>query len=168
MKNKALEEILDTYKNKSNKDLSNTLITLKLDFDNVKNVILEFTEILIGEGMPLREAIIEAGRTRMTPVLLTATATMLGLVPLAVGLNIDFELLFQTGNPHIFFGGDSVAFWGPLSWTMIFGLGFATILTLILVPVMLYLSENLKLRLGIKPKHKFDQDETDLISTSSL
>jgi multidrug efflux pump len=75
---------------------------------------------------------------------------------LAVGLNIDFELLFQTGNPHIFFGGDSVAFWGPLSWTMIFGLGFATILTLILVPVMLYLSENLKLRLGIKPKHKFD------------
>ena len=136
----------------------------------VRNGILlvEFTEILIGEGMPLREAIIEAGRTRMTPVLLTATATMLGLVPLAVGLNIDFELLFQTGNPHIFFGGDSVAFWGPLSWTMIFGLGFATILTLILVPVMLYLSENLKLRLGIKPKHKFNQDETDLISTSSL
>jgi len=131
-------------------------------------LLVEFTEILIGEGMPLREAIIEAGRTRMTPVLLTATATMLGLVPLAVGLNIDFELLFQTGNPHIFFGGDSVAFWGPLSWTMIFGLGFATILTLILVPVMLYLSENLKLRLGIKPKHKFDQDETDLISTSSL
>jgi multidrug efflux pump len=124
----------------------------------VRNGILlvEFTEILIGEGMPLREAIIEAGRTRMTPVLLTATATMLGLVPLAVGLNIDFELLFQTGNPHIFFGGDSVAFWGPLSWTMIFGLGFATILTLVLVPVMLYLSENLKLRLGIKPKHKFD------------
>jgi multidrug efflux pump len=124
----------------------------------VRNGILlvEFTEILIGEGMPLREAIIEAGRTRMTPVLLTATATMLGLVPLAVGLNIDFESLFQTGNPHIFFGGDSVAFWGPLSWTMIFGLGFATILTLILVPVMLFLSENLKLRLGIKPKHKFD------------
>jgi multidrug efflux pump subunit AcrB len=136
----------------------------------VRNGILlvEFTEILIGEGMPLRQAIIEAGRTRMTPVLLTATATMLGLIPLAVGLNIDFELLFQTGNPHIFFGGDSVAFWGPLSWTMIFGLGFATILTLILVPVMLYLSENLKLRLGIKPKHKFDQGETDLISPSSL
>jgi multidrug efflux pump len=124
----------------------------------VRNGILlvEFTEILMGQGMPLREAIIEAGRTRMTPVLLTATATMLGLVPLAVGLNIDFELLFQTGNPHIFFGGDSVAFWGPLSWTMIFGLGFATILTLVLVPVMLYLTEKLKMRLGIKPKHKFD------------
>lgn len=124
----------------------------------VRNGILlvEFTEILMGQGMPLREAIIEAGRTRMTPVLLTATATMLGLVPLAVGLNIDFELLFQTGNPHVFFGGDSVAFWGPLSWTMIFGLGFATILTLVLVPVMLYLTEKLKMRLGIKPKHKFD------------
>lgn len=121
----------------------------------VRNGILlvEFTEILLAQGMPLREAIIEAGRTRMTPVLLTATATMLGLVPLAVGLNIDFALLFQTGNPHIFFGGDSVAFWGPLSWTMIFGLGFATLLTLVLVPVMLYLVENLKLKLGIKPKH---------------
>lgn len=122
----------------------------------VRNGILlvEFTEILLKQGMPLREAIIEAGRTRMTPVLLTATATMLGLVPLAVGLNIDFAKLFQEGNPHIFFGGDSVAFWGPLSWTMIFGLGFATFLTLILVPVMLYLSERLKVRLKIKSAHE--------------
>lgn len=121
----------------------------------VRNGILlvEFTEILLKQGMPMREAIIEAGRTRMTPVLLTATATMLGLVPLAVGLNIDFATLFQEGNPHIFFGGDSVAFWGPLSWTMIFGLGFATFLTLILVPVMLYLTEKLKLKLGIKGAH---------------
>jgi multidrug efflux pump subunit AcrB len=80
----------------------------------------------------------------MTPVILTASATMLGLIPLAVGLNIDFVTLFETGNPHIFFGGDSVAFWGPLSWTMIFGLLFATLLTLILVPVMLLLSESIK------------------------
>lgn len=121
----------------------------------VRNGILlvEFTEILIKEGMPYRDAIIEAGRTRMTPVLLTATATMLGLVPLAVGLNIDFAELFATGNPHIFFGGDSVAFWGPLSWTMIFGLGFATFLTLILVPVMLYAVEGLKVRLKMIPKN---------------
>ena len=120
----------------------------------VRNGILlvEFTEILIKEGMPYRDAIIEAGRTRMTPVLLTATATMLGLVPLAVGLNIDFAELFATGNPHIFFGGDSVAFWGPLSWTMIFGLGFATFLTLILVPVMLYSVEGLKVRLKMGDK----------------
>ena len=121
----------------------------------VRNGILlvEFTEILLKQGMPLREAIIEAGRTRMTPVLLTATATMLGLVPLAVGLNIDFAKLFQEGNPHIFFGGDSVAFWGPLSWTMIFGLGFATFLTLILVPVMLYLTERFKAKIGMKNAH---------------
>jgi multidrug efflux pump subunit AcrB len=122
----------------------------------VRNGILlvEFTEILIKEGVPLREAIIDAGRTRMTPVLLTATATMLGLVPLAVGLNIDFASLITTGNPKIFFGGDSVAFWGPLSWTMIFGLSFATFLTLILVPVMLYLSEGLKLKLKAKREVK--------------
>lgn len=121
----------------------------------VRNGILlvEFTEILIKEGMPYRDAIIEAGRTRMTPVLLTATATMLGLVPLAVGLNIDFAELFATGNPHIFFGGDSVAFWGPLSWTMIFGLGFATFLTLILVPVMLYSVEGLKVKLKMGSKN---------------
>jgi multidrug efflux pump subunit AcrB len=72
---------------------------------------------------------------------------MLGLVPLAVGLNMDFASLFQTGNPHIFFGGDSVAFWGPLSWTMIYGLGFATIITLIIVPVMMVMALNLKARL---------------------
>jgi multidrug efflux pump len=118
----------------------------------VRNGILlvEFTEILLHEGMPLKEAIIEAGRTRMTPVILTASATILGLVPLAVGLNIDFVSLFAEFNPHLHFGGDNVAFWGPLSWTMIFGLGFATFLTLILVPAMLYISEGLKLKLKAK------------------
>lgn len=114
----------------------------------VRNGILmvEFTEILLKEGMPLKEAIIEAGRTRMTPVLLTASATILGLVPLAVGLNMDFVALFTELNPHLHFGGDNVAFWGPLSWTMIFGLSFATFLTLILVPAMLLLAERLKMR----------------------
>lgn len=104
----------------------------------VRNGILlvEFTDLLRSEGKPVREAIIEAGRIRMTPVLLTATATILGLVPLAVGFNIDFETLFTHGDPKIFFGGDSVAFWGPLSWTIVFGLGFATFLTLVILPVM--------------------------------
>jgi multidrug efflux pump subunit AcrB len=104
----------------------------------VRNGILlvEFTDLLRSEGKHVREAIIEAGRIRMTPVLLTATATILGLVPLAVGFNIDFESLFAHGDPKIFFGGDSVAFWGPLSWTIVFGLGFATFLTLIVLPVM--------------------------------
>ncbi len=104
----------------------------------VRNGILlvEFTELLISQGFTVKDAVIEAGRTRMTPVLLTATATMLGLIPLAVGLNIDFVKLFTELNPHLYFGGDNVAFWGPLSWTMIFGLSFATFLTLILVPCM--------------------------------
>jgi multidrug efflux pump subunit AcrB len=110
----------------------------------VRNGILlvEFTDLLVEQGMPVKEAVIEAGRTRMTPVLLTATATMLGLVPLAVGLNIDFAELFNSFNPHIFFGGDNVAFWGPLSWTMIFGLSFATFLTLVLVPCMYLLADS--------------------------
>lgn len=104
----------------------------------VRNGILlvEFTDVLKERGYKSYDAIVEAGRTRMTPVLLTATATILGLIPLAVGLNIDFETLLTHGDPNIFFGGDSVAFWGPLSWTMIFGLSFATFLTLILIPVM--------------------------------
>lgn len=114
----------------------------------VRNGILlvEFTEILLKQGMELKTAIIEAGRTRMTPVLLTASATILGLIPLAVGLNIDFVGLFSSFSPHIHFGGDNVAFWGPLSWTMIFGLSFATFLTLILVPVMFLLYARLKMK----------------------
>lgn len=114
----------------------------------VRNGILlvEFTDLLKEQGVPTYEAIIEAGKTRMTPVLLTAGATILGLIPLAIGLNIDFEQLLSTGNPHLFFGGDSVAFWGPLSWTMIFGLSFATFLTLVLVPVMYLMTEKMKER----------------------
>jgi Cu/Ag efflux pump CusA len=96
---------------------------------------------------------VEAGRTRMTPVLLTATAAILGLIPLAVGLNIDFEGLFTHLKPNIYFGGDNTVFWGPLSWTMIFGLGFATILTLLLVPAMYLLSERLKRKSIVILKH---------------
>lgn len=104
----------------------------------VRNGILlvEFADLMVSQGMEVGEAVIEAGRTRMTPVLLTATATMLGLIPLAVGLNIDFVTMFTDFDPHLYFGGDNVAFWGPLSWTIIFGLSFATFLTLVLVPCM--------------------------------
>ncbi len=126
----------------------------------VRNGILlvEFTDLLREQGATLKDAIIEAGRTRMTPVLLTASATILGLVPLAVGLNMDFATLFSELNPHIYFGGDNVAFWGPLSWTMIYGLGFATFLTLILVPCMYYLNEKFKARVyGWMGRH-YDPD----------
>jgi multidrug efflux pump subunit AcrB len=109
----------------------------------VKNgiLIVEYIDVMLEKpGTSLREAIIQAGKIRMTPVMLTAFSTILGLIPLAVGLNIDFGTLFSELNPHIFFGGDSVAFFGPLSWTIIFGLSFATFLTLILVPIMYYIS----------------------------
>ncbi|MFN8250212.1 MAG: efflux RND transporter permease subunit, partial [Ferruginibacter sp.] len=112
----------------------------------IKNGILliEFTDELRGRGMRTRQAAIEAGKIRIIPVLLTAVATILGLLPLAVGFNIDFVSLFQHLNPHIFFGGDSVVFWGPLSWTMIFGLIFAFFLTLIMVPSMYIIAERLR------------------------
>ncbi|KAA8482873.1 multidrug efflux pump subunit AcrB [Arcticibacter tournemirensis] len=110
----------------------------------VRNGILlvEFTDLMVEQGMEVREAVMEAGRTRMTPVLLTATATMLGLIPLAVGLNLDFVTLFTEFNPHLYFGGDNVSFWGPLSWTIIFGLSFATFLTLVLVPCMYLVADS--------------------------
>jgi len=87
-----------------------------------------------------------AGKTRITPVVLTATATMLGLVPLAVGMNINFVTLFTQLNPHIYFGGDNVAFWGPLAWTIIFGLSFATFLTLVFVPALYYMDYVIRLK----------------------
>ena len=121
----------------------------------VRNGILlvEFTDMLIEQGTSVHDAVVEAGHTRMTPVLLTATAAILGLIPLAVGFNIDFAGLFTSFQPHIHFGGDNVAFWGPLAWTMIFGLGFATIITLILVPCMYLIRYRLKERLfGKKDK----------------
>ena len=112
----------------------------------IKNGILliEFTDELRGRGMKTREAAIQAGRIRIIPVLLTAIATILGLLPLALGFNIDFISFFQHLNPHIFFGGDSVVFWGPLSWTIIFGLIFSFFLTLVMVPSMYVISERLR------------------------
>jgi multidrug efflux pump len=107
----------------------------------VRNGILlvEFTDILKDRGLKTRDAIIQAGKTRITPVMLTASATILGLIPLAIGFNIDFIGLFTSFQPHIHFGGDNVAFFGPLAWTIIFGLSFATFLTLIFIPVMYFI-----------------------------
>ena len=107
-------------------------------------LIVEFCDVLMEKGMEVKEAIVLAGKTRTTPVILTATATMLGLVPLAIGLNVNFITLFTDLNPHLYFGGDNVAFWGPLSWTIIFGLSFATFLTLVFVPAMVLIDHRMK------------------------
>ncbi|MGM0546357.1 MAG: efflux RND transporter permease subunit [Bacteroidota bacterium] len=112
----------------------------------VKNgiILIDYTDILRNEGKSLREAVIEGGRVRLNPVLLTAASTILGLIPLAIGLNIDFYGLFASFDPNMYFGGDNADFWGSLAWTIIFGLGFATFLTLFLVPSMYYIGVQTK------------------------
>ena len=87
----------------------------------------------------IKEVIIDSGKNRLRPVLLTALTAVLGLIPLAIGLNFDFFGLVTDLNPHLYIGGDNVIFWSPLAWTIIFGLTYATVLTLVMVPVMFYL-----------------------------
>jgi multidrug efflux pump subunit AcrB len=112
----------------------------------VKNgiLVIEFADVLRERGMKTREALIQAGKTRIIPVLLTALAAILALIPLAIGFNINFVTLFADLNPHIFFGGDSAVFWKPLSWTIIFGLAFAFFMTLFILPSMYLIAERLK------------------------
>jgi multidrug efflux pump len=112
----------------------------------VKNgiLVIEFADELRSRGYRTREAVIQAGKTRIIPVLLTALAAILGLIPLAVGFNINFITMFSDLNPQIFFGGDNAAFWKPLSWTIIFGLAFAFFMTLLIVPSMYLIAERLK------------------------
>lgn len=124
-------------------------------------VLLDYTQILIDRKKvkldlddkdlltmeDVTEEITKAGKARLRPVILTAITTVLGLIPLAIGLNIDFFSLFANFDPKIYFGGDNVIFWGPLAWTVIFGLIVATFLTLIIVPVLFNITYRIKTRI---------------------
>ncbi|MEM9340653.1 MAG: efflux RND transporter permease subunit, partial [Bacteroidota bacterium] len=137
-------------------------------------VLLDYTQILIDRrkkelGMDASEYLdkdevtqltIKGGKARLRPVILTAITTVLGLIPLAIGLNIDFSSLFANFDPKIYIGGDNVIFWGPLAWTVIFGLIVATFLTLIIVPVLFTIVYRIKYRLFAKKGKK--QAESNL------
>nr|WP_321221590.1 efflux RND transporter permease subunit [uncultured Psychroserpens sp.] len=142
-------------------------------------VLLDYAQLLIdrkkneldledNEYLPKDELlgqIIKAGKARLRPVLLTAITTILGLIPLAIGLNINFFSLFNEFDANIYMGGDNVIFWGPLAWTVIYGLFIATFLTLIVVPVLFYLA--MRLKMWIRTKFK-KEDKVSIESHSNL
>ncbi|HNA65355.1 MAG TPA: efflux RND transporter permease subunit, partial [Saprospiraceae bacterium] len=113
-------------------------------------LLIEFIDELRHHGLSVIDAVVEGGATRITPVILTAISAILGLIPLAIGLNMDFATLFTEFNPHFFLGGDNVKFWGPLAWTIIFGLIVATFLTLLVVPCMYIFGHNTRSWIGQK------------------
>ena len=131
-------------------------------------VLLDYTQLLIDrkkveqkleendflEKSMLFNAIVKGGKARLRPVLLTAITTILGLIPLAVGININFFTLMSDLNPNIYIGGDNVVFWGPLAWAVIYGLFIATFLTLIVVPILFFLITKFKMWLRSRSRNE--------------
>jgi multidrug efflux pump subunit AcrB len=109
-------------------------------------VLIDYIDILRErDKLEREEAIILGGKTRFRPVILTAVTTILGLIPLAIGLNIDFAGMYTRLSPNLYWGGEQAAWWGPMAIAVIAGLAFATFLTLVLVPVMYSLLDDFDL-----------------------
>lgn len=111
-------------------------------------VLVDFIEQLRARGEDKQEAIIDGGSTRLRPVLLTAFTTVIGLIPLTFGINIDFVGLMVDLDPAFSIGSENTQFWGPMGTAIISGLTFATFLTLVIVPVMYSAFDSLAMRLS--------------------
>ncbi|PWJ44269.1 efflux RND transporter permease subunit [Sediminitomix flava] len=128
--------------------VNNAIVLIDFADMKKKEVMMNMKEGEVMTKELLSKTIAEAGKTRLIPVLLTAITTILGLFPMAVGMNIDFVQFMQDYDFNFYTGAESQAFWGPLAWTVIFGLTFATFLTLIVLPVMVVIIDRMKLKTG--------------------
>lgn len=133
-------------------------------------VLIDYVDILRErDGYGLKESLVQAGKVRFRPVILTAVTTTLGLVPLAIGFNFDFIVLvgspiefFSNLGDYIYMGGEQAAWWGPMAIAVIVGLLFATALTLILVPVLYYMFEKARIRISELMYNKPAEEEMEI------